>query len=232
VLNFFLGFCPTQTSERELMVRFSKIGVGGGLKFDPDSLSPEVRQAIADGMTDAWAELDDFMKTEMGSGKVISGDIFGSREYLKNNYMFRYAATVVGIYGNSKQEALYPMYRSDADGQAFDGSKNRYTMRFDPDQFPPVNAFWSLTMYELPSSLLSANPVNRYLINSPMLPLLKRDSDGGITFYLQHESPGAEKESNWLPAPNGPFWCAMRFYWPKEEALDGRWTPPAIQKLK
>jgi hypothetical protein len=85
-------------------------------------------------------------------------------------------------------------------------------------------------MYNLPQSLLVANPINRYLINSPMLPQLKHDADGGLTIYIQHESPGADREANWLPAPKGPFWIAMRLYWPKEEALEGKWKAPPIQR--
>ena len=101
-----------------------------------------------------------------------------------------------------------------------------------PGQLPPVNAFWSLTMYELPASLLYANPLNRYLVNSPMLPSLKRDSDGGITLYVQNASPGADKESNWLPAPKGPFFALMRLYWPKAEAVDGKWKAPSLQRTQ
>jgi hypothetical protein len=95
-----------------------------------------------------------------------------------------------------------------------------------------VNAFWSLTMYELPASLLVDNSINRYLINSPMLPQLKRDSDGGLTLYIQHESPGKEKEANWLPAPEGPFSMYLRLYWPKDEALDGEWTAPPAKRVQ
>jgi hypothetical protein len=91
-----------------------------------------------------------------------------------------------------------------------------------------VNAFWSLTMYKLPSSLLVANPINRYLINSPMLPQLKRDSDGGVTLYIQADSPGKDKQPNWLPSPIGPFVAFMRLYWPKEEALEGKWKQPLM----
>src|SRR5690606_34082594 len=121
---------------------------------------------------------------------------------------------------------------TDANGQPLDATSKRYTMHLAPDQMPPANAFWSVTMYELPSSLLSANPLNRYLINSPMLPGLKKDADGGITLYLQHETPGKDMEANWLPAPKGPFWTVMRLYWPKPEALDGRWKAPALELAK
>jgi hypothetical protein len=138
---------------------------------------------------------------------------------------------VLGIYGNSKLEAMYPFYAVDEAGQKLDGA-HRYTVRFAPDQLPPVHAFWSLTMYELPASLLVANPINRYLINSPMLPQLKRDADGGLTLLIQNESPGQDKETNWLPAPKGPFMMAMRLYWPKDEAVEGKWTAPKVKKAE
>jgi len=138
-------------------------------------------------------------------------------------------AAVLGIYGNSKQEALYPAYYLDATKQKLDGS-NRYTMRFAPGQLPPVNAFWSLTMYDEPQSLLVANPLNRYLINSPMLPQLKRNADGGLTLIIQSESPGKDKEANWLPAPKGPFSMIMRLYWPKEAAVAGKWERPPLTR--
>ena len=114
------------------------------------------------------------------------------------------AGAVLGIYGNTAAEAHLPASFSDSTGAPLTGA-NKYVYQFAKDQLPPVNAFWSLTMYELPQSLLVANPINRYLINSPMLPSLVPDKDGGYTFYVQNESPGADKESNWLPAPKGPF---------------------------
>lgn len=172
----------------------------------------------------------DFKATQLDTGKITSGDGFGTRQYLKNDYMRRMASPALGIYGNSKQEAIYPAYFLDADHQKIDGP-HLYTLRFAPGALPPVNAFWSLTMYELPQSLLFANPINRYLINSTMLPELKRDGDGGITIYVQNSSPGKDKESNWLPAPKGPFFLAMRLYWPKEQALDGQWKAPALQRI-
>jgi hypothetical protein len=94
-----------------------------------------------------------------------------------------------------------------------------------------VNAFWSVTMYDGKTQLLIENPINRYLINSPMLPDLKKNGDGSLTLYIQKDSPGKDKESNWLPAPDGPIYVAMRLYWPKQEALTGEWKPPALQKV-
>jgi hypothetical protein len=142
------------------------------------------------------------------------------------------SGAVLGIYGNSKEEAMYPAYFSDSTGQKLDASRHRYALRFKAHELPPANAFWSLTLYELPSNLLSANRMNRYLISSPMLPDLKRDADGGITLYIQHESPGKGKESNWLPAPKGPFLAALRLYWPRPEALEGKWTAPPLERVE
>jgi len=229
ILNFVLQVCPTVPSETELMARFAKIGVGAGKTFDVGTLTPEMKSAIEQGMADAWADMAALQK-RIDAKEVTLGEMFGTREYLKNNYLYRMAAAVNGIYGNSKQEAMYPIYAIDSDGQKLDGTK-RYAVRFAPGDLPHVNAFWSLTMYELPSSLLVANPINRYLLNSPMIPQFKRDADGSITFYIQNESPGADKEANWLPAPKGPFVCFMRLYWPKPEALDGRWKQPPLQKV-
>src|SRR3954469_3763211 len=156
ILNFILQFCPTNPSETELMARFAKIGVGAGKTFDASTLPPDIKTAVEQGMADAWVDLEG-LKKQVDAGKVTSGDLFGTREYLKNDYLYRMAAAVLGIYGNSKQEAMYPVYAIDAGGQKLDGA-NRYTVHFTPDQLPPVHAFWSLTMYDLPESLLVANP--------------------------------------------------------------------------
>lgn len=230
ILNFVLQFCPTDPSETELMARFAKIGVGAGKTLDSNKLSPEIKAAIEQGIADAWADFGALVK-QLDAGKVTSGDVFGTREYLKNNYLYRMGAAVMGIYGNSKQEAMYPVYGVDAEGKKLNGA-NLYTLHFAPGKLPPVNAFWSLTMYELPASLLVANPINRYLINSPMLPQLKRDADGGLTLLIQNESPGKAEESNWLPAPTGPFIMYMRLYWPKAEALEGKWTAPSVARAR
>jgi hypothetical protein len=229
-LNFVLQFCPTVPSETDLMARFAKIGVGAGKTFDVNTLLPEMKTAIEQGMADAWVDLGNLQK-RIESGEVPIGDLPGSRSFLKNNYLYRMGTAVLGIYGNSKEEAMYPLYGVDAEGQKLDGA-NRYTMHFAPGQLPPVNAFWSLTMYELPASLLVANPLNRYLLNSPMLPQFVKDPDGGLTLYVQNESPGADKEPNWLPAPKGPFLVFMRLYWPNQEALDGTWKHPPMAKTQ
>ena len=228
-VNFVLQFCPTHPSEKDLMARFARLGIGAGKTFDWDAFAPEIQAAIAQGIADAW---DDFavLKEHVDAGEVGSGDVFGTREHLQNNYLYRMTAAVLGIWGNSEEEAIYPSYAVDADGQPLDGT-HKYTLRFEPGQLPPVHSFWSLTMYELPESLLVANPLDRYLLNSSMQADFVGDDDGGITLYLQHDSPGKELEPNWLPAPAGPFYTVLRLYWPKKEALDGSWAAPAVEPV-
>lgn len=228
-LNFTLNYCPTHASEKELMERFAKLGIGAGKSFDSESFSPEIQQAIADGMADGWEVFNNTL-AKVNSGQLASGDVFGTREFMKNNYANRMLAAVLGIFGNSKDEAMYPTYYLDADGEKPDASKHNYTLYFAAGQLPPVNSFWSMTMYKQPESLLSDNPLNRYLLNSPMIPDFKLDNDGGVTLYIQNESPGKELEANWLPAPNGPFSMILRLYWPKQEALDGIWMHPKLNK--
>lgn len=227
VLSFMLQFMPAHPSEVALRRRFETIGIVPGRKFDAAALSPELRQALQDGMTDGQKAIDE-RRSALG-GKIDS--LFGTRDFLKNDYVARAVGTQAGIGANSREEAMYPLYETDSAGRPLNGSKGRYVLRFAAGQLPPVDAFWSLTMYDLPQQLLVANPINRYLINSPMLPGLKRDTDGGFTIYIQSESPGADKEPNWLPAPKGPFMLAMRYYLPKAELLDGNWKSPDVQKI-
>jgi hypothetical protein len=230
ILNFALRFAPALPAERELRARFATIGIGPDGNFDADTLTPEMRSAIEGGMADAWAEFTTFKKDKVDTGQAGSAQFFGTAADLNGNHLYRMAGAVLGIYGNTAAEAIYPSFSSDSAGAPLTGANN-YAFRFAAGRLPPVNAFWSLTAYELPQSLLVANPINRYLINSPMLPSLVPDPDGGYTFYVQHESPGLDKESNWLPAPRGPFALVMRLYWPKPEALDGVWTPPRPEKI-
>nr|WP_321451283.1 DUF1254 domain-containing protein [uncultured Carboxylicivirga sp.] len=227
-LNYLLQFCPTHPSEIELMKRFNKLGIGAGKEFKWDSFSPEVQDAIKQGIADSWTDFE-ALKSQAEAGKLGSAEIFGTRQHLNNNYSYRMIAAVVGIWGASAEEAIYPTYYVDSENEPLNGV-NKYTLRFEPGQLPPVDAFWSLTMYELPASLLVENPLNRYLLNSPMLDDFVFDKDGGLNLYFQNESPGKEKESNWLPAPKGPFSVVMRLYLPKPETLSGEWVNPPFIK--
>lgn len=130
------------------------------------------------------------------------------------------------------------MVKSLPDGTPLDGSKHAYTLTFAKDEYPPVNAFWSVTMYDGKTQLLIQNPIDRYLVNSPMLPQMKKNADGSLTLYVQKDSPGKDQESNWLPAPDGPIYLVMRLYWPKTEPPsilppgEGTWKPPALVPVR
>lgn len=227
ILNFAMKFAPAQPAEEVMRQRFATIGIGPDGTFRADKLTPENRKAVEAGMADAWAAFETFKKDKLDTGEVTSAQLFGTASDLKGNYLYRMAAAVLGIYGNTAAEAIYPMFSNDSTGAPLTGANN-YTLRFAPGQLPPVNAFWSATVYEMPQSLLVANPINRYLINSAMLPTLIKDPDGGITLNLQNKSPGPAREANWLPTPAGPFSVAMRLYWPKPAALDGTWKAPQV----
>jgi hypothetical protein len=227
-LAFLLQLTSVNPAEAAPRKRFESIGIVPGKPFDTASLSNARKTALLNGMADGQKQIDAYRATLGGK----SADLFGSRAFLKNNYLKRATGTQVGIGANSKDEALYPIYGSDSEGKPLDGTGGRYILRYADGKFPPVNAFWSLTMYALPSQLLVKNPVNRYLVNSPMLPNLKRDADGGLTIYIQNESPGPDRESNWLPAPKGPFMMAARYYWPKPELFEDKWKSPAVQTAK
>lgn len=229
LLGFLMRFAPALPAESELRARFASLGVGPDRGFDPEKLDPATRSAVEAGMADAWAELDALKTNEVDTGKVGSAQFFGTAADLNGNYLYRMAGAALGIYGNTAAEAIYPSFANDSSGAPLTGA-NEYTVTFPPGQLPPVNAFWSVTMYEMPQSLLVANSINRYLINSPMVPDLSKDPNGGYTILVQHDPPEAAKLANWLPAPEGPFMLVMRLYWPKPDALNGSWKAPAPVK--
>ena len=135
---------------------------------------------------------------------------------------------MMGLGANQPEDAIYPLAFADADGKPLNGDNN-YVLHFDKQALPPVDAFWSLTMYDQ-DGFQVANPLNRFAIGDR--DALQYNADGSLDLYLQHDSPGPERESNWLPAPRGPLGVTMRLYAPKTEALDGRWVPPALQRVK
>ena len=229
-LDFVLKYVPVLDTEEDLRAKFASIGIGGDTKLDIAALPADQQQALQDGLNDAWTEYKP-LQAKIDKGEVTSAQLFGDRRALGTNYLYRMAGAINGIYGNDAAEAMYPIARTDTAGAALDGANN-YVYRFAPGQLPPVKSFWSVTMYRMPQSLLVANPINRYLINSPMLPTLNQDPDGGYTIYLQKESPGADKEPNWLPAPEGPFAVIMRLYWPEPPALDGTWKAPVPEQVR
>ena len=124
------------------------------------------------------------------------------------------------------------MLQIDNDGNKLDASQGNYTMIFAKGKLPPVKAFWSVTMYDGKTQLMIDNPIDRYLLNSPMLPDMRKNDDGSLTLYIQKDSPGKDLEANWLPAPDGPFYVLLRLYWPEEAFLDKTWTVPPVQRAK
>ena len=226
-LNFMLQFCPTVPSEKDLMERFAKLNIGKDKTFDFAKLSPELQKAVTDGIADAGQDFEALMK-KINAGEVTSADLFGTREFLKNNYLYRFAGAKLGLYGNSRAEAMYFPYYVDANHQHLDAVNGRYTIVFPKGQLPPAKAFWSLTMYNGKTQFLVANPIHRYLLNSTMLKSYKYGADGSLTFYVQKDSPGTAEQSNWLPAPDGPFYAILRVYLPEEQAQDGTWKQPPM----
>jgi hypothetical protein len=238
-LDFALQFAPPQENEKEIRTRLASIGVGPGKKFDFKQLSAEHKAAVLLGMKEGSKKVDEAVAK---AGKTVNGwqvsGLPGDSAHYNGDWLMRAAAAQAGIYGNSPEEAMYPFTRTDGAGQELDGSKHAYTLTFAKGQLPPVNAFWSVTMYDGKTQLLIKNPINRYLINSPMLSQMKKNSDGSVTLYVQKDSPGKAKESNWLPAPDGPIYLVMRLYWPKTDPPsilppgEGTWQPPALVAAK
>jgi hypothetical protein len=231
-LNFMLAFAAPQDSEKDLLARFATIGIAPGAPFKVNQLSAEQRKALEDGIADAKAEFAAFKKDKLDTQQVAIGDLFGNRDHLNNNYLYRYAGADVGLFGNSADEATYFNYVVDSEGKPANGARHSYTVHFAKDQLPPADAFWSLTLYDTKTKLLVPNHKKRYVINSRMLPNLKLDADGGLTLALQHHEPPKAEQSNWLPAPPGPFYAVLRMYLPKPEANNGQWKLPPLTPLK
>jgi hypothetical protein len=228
-LNFVLQFCPTNPAERDLMARFARIGIGPGQTFEPLYYDALIQQAIRKGMADAWKDYDD-AKSKLEAGSLSFSSLFGSRDELGNNYIYRMLGAVEGLNTDSRIEQIEDRYFVASTGGKLSGKTARYRLRFGPDQLPPVNAAWSVTLYSLPSKQIFSNPLDRYSINSTIAPTLVRDPDGGLTILVQKDSP-EDADGNWLPAPNGPFVLSLRLYSPKPQAFEGSWAKPALKKL-
>jgi hypothetical protein len=237
-LDFALQMAPARPNEADIRAQLAQIGVGPDKTFNFKDLSEEQKAEVLLGLAEGKRKIDEATKnlgTEINGWRV--GAAFGNEAFFNGDWQLRAAAAQAGIYGNNAEEAMYPQTRSDSKGDALDGSKGSYTITFPKDGLPPVNAFWSITMYDGKTQLLIENPINRYLINSPMLKSMTTNADGSLTVYIQKDSPGKDKEANWLPAPDGPIYLVMRLYWPKSENPSilppgkGTWQPPAVVKV-
>ena len=224
-LNALLPFIPTVSSEKAMFARFAKIGIGPGKQFDPAKLDAVTLAAIEQGVADGSKQLK-----EQALAQTSSKELFGTRDELGPDYvMKRSMAAMLGIYGNTKQEAIYGSQQTSPDGKVLDGNK-RWVLRFEPGQLPPVNIFWSITMYNLPERFLVENPINRYSIGDRTAGM-KKGPDGSLEVYMQNDNPGPDKLSNWLPTPKGPFFFVARLYGPKQPVMDGTWQlPPLVER--
>jgi len=229
-LNFLLGQVKPNPGEEKLLQKFSKIGIGPNIPFDVEKLDPEIRKAIEEGIKSALSKIEDKMKKlgERKNGWMQIAGAFGNREDMQGKYLTRAAAAMFGLWGNTLEEAYYPEANVDENGEPLDGSKHNYILHFDKDQIPPVKAFWSLSMYKLPEQLFIENPINRYVISSATKGL-KYNEDGSLDVYIQKNSPGKSKESNWLPAYDGLFSLQARLYWPDPSMLDPLYVLPKVK---
>lgn len=237
-LGFLLEFAPTTglaAVEIPLREKFAMIGIKAGRPFPAISLSDADKAAIASAEKPAEELIQEQLKT---LGKPVEGWLLitsgiGDRAVYNGDWTQRAAVAMGGILANDPAEAVYAITRQDKDNQPLDGASANYTLTFPADALPPVNAFWSVTMYDGKTQLLIKNPIKRYLINSAMLPDLEKNADGSLTLYIQKDAPtDPAQKANWLPAPNGPIYMVLRLYWPKEEVLDGSWLPPGIARVQ
>ncbi|MFA5110438.1 MAG: DUF1254 domain-containing protein [Desulfobaccales bacterium] len=218
---------PPSPLDAAILVKAAALGLVPGQDFDPGKLGPKAARyldaAIKKGQAEIAARLNRLGTMENGwfvmRGKIGS---YGT------DYLTRAAVALFSLGANLPEDALYPAAKVDQNGNPLTGA-NRYTVHFAPGQTPPVNAFWSITMYNR-DGFFVPNPIHRYAIGDR--DHLKFNADGSLDLYIQHEAPGKDQEANWLPAPQGPFNLVMRLYWPKTEAIDGTWKPPAVVRLK
>ena len=210
------------------LARIKRIGIVPGESFDFAKASPAVKAALERAVVDGLQLMKDTLPSlaPAVNGWQMNTDTMG---VYGNFYMKRAIIALVGLGANQTDDAIYPLNLSDADGKPMEGEK-RYVLHFSKAELPPVDAFWSVTMYDA-KGFQVANKINRFAIGDR--DALKYNADGSLDIYIQHESPGKNKESNWLPSPaKGVLGVTMRLYAPKAQALDGRWVPPAIQKVQ
>ncbi|MGN6647011.1 MAG: DUF1254 domain-containing protein [Cytophaga sp.] len=223
--NQLLQKYPAGEVDKETLKRFAVVGVGAGLTFDINTFG-----AAKDAVTNLPEEIiDEFHKQIKATTGLVNGwAVHRGLGAYGTDYLKRAFVAYMGLGANLPEDAMYPSCAVDADGNELNGANN-YVLHFDKGQTPPVNAFWSLTMYS-PEGYLVDNALNRYTLGDRSN--LKKNADGSVDLYIQHDSPGKEKESNWLPAPAGEFNLLLRLYWPKPEMIEDKWTPPAVEKRK
>jgi hypothetical protein len=216
---------PPHVTDQPILAQLSRAGFKVGKSFDLDQADPAIKQAFASAPADAQKLMAWKMPTlaRVANGWGMNTDTMG---VYGNYYLKRALVAQLGLGANLPEDAIYPLNLADSNGNPLDGGNN-YTIHFDKEQIPPAQAFWSITLYDN-AGFQVANPINRFAVSSWMP--FTFNPDGSLDLYFQNDSPGADKEANWLPAPKGPYNLTMRLYAPKSEALTGKWTPPPVVK--
>jgi hypothetical protein len=215
---------PPHLTDQPIISQMKRIGIEPGQSFDFEQLDPAVKQALASAPEAAQKLMKWKVPTlaRVANGWSMNTDTMG---VYGNYYVKRAIVAQMGLGANLPEDAIYPMSLSDDTGPPLDGA-NKYTIHFDHGATPPVNAFWSITLYDA-DGFQVANELNRFAVSSYMP--FKFNPDGSLDLYFQKENPGPDKATNWLPAPKGGFNLCLRLYGPKSEALTGKWNPPGVK---
>jgi hypothetical protein len=216
---------PPHRTDWSMLARANRIGLQPGQSFDWDALDRVVQQALEGVPAEALKAMQAKLPTlaPVTNGWLMNTDSIG---VYGNYYLKRAILSMVGLGANPPEDAVYPLAETDTDDQPLNGD-NDYVLHFNKDELPPVDAFWSVTMYDA-DGFQAANPINRFAIGDR--DALSYNHDGSLDLYLQHEDPGPDKQSNWLPAPRGPLGVTMRLYAPQPVVLHGHWAPPPIKR--
>jgi len=214
-------------TDEPIIARMKRIGIEAGKTFNIETVDPVVKKALDAAPESAQKLMEWKVKTlaRVANGWSMNTDTMG---VYGNYYLKRAIVSQLGLGANVPEDAIYPLNLGDETGRPLDGT-NKYTVHFEKGEAPPVSAFWSITLYD-PQGFQVPNSLNRFAVSSWMP--FRYNADGSLDLYFQSESPGKDKEANWLPAPKGPFNLTMRLYAPKSEVLTGRWSPPPITRVE
>ncbi|TWT66503.1 DUF1254 domain-containing protein [Allorhodopirellula solitaria] len=221
--SFVLPFITRNADDQPLYDQLASLGMSAEGGWKTADLDAATQTALKAGIDDARAEMK-----KLGEGDLDANKLFGPRKLLGTRYRDRAMGVYMGIFANTSDQSFYISMPADSKGQPLDGSKNSYTLTFTKENLPPVEYFWSITLYNLPQRFLVENPIKRYSIGSAT-PGLKYEDDGSLIIHVSAESPGKDLESNWLPAPKTPFWTVLRSYGPDEAIIKGTYNTPAYQ---
>jgi hypothetical protein len=227
LLSKLMKHNPPVAADAPELAKFARIGIVPGQDFDASKLKADFLKRVPEVAFDRIMLQFKINKAVQN----INGFVFTTKTGIYGtDYLMRAFITAIGLGANRPQDAVYPTSTKDGEGKTYNGA-NQYVMRFAKGQLPPAQGFWSLTMYDA-SYFFVNNPINRYSISARQN--LKINSDGSTDLYIQKDSPGKDKESNWLPAPDGNFILMLRLYWPREKnpsILNGSWKIPAAKKV-